>query len=137
MVFWWLWFPPKNERKQVDLRCHSSKVKFFRSFFGDSKNHFEIIWPLSPRFENTLVLFTSFNQVSVTSLHCEWLVETVALLVSKSAFFLSKVMVSVFHLLQLTLYIAYWYLFSMLQKVVNYMIDVFFLFFTANVYLLQ
>ena len=133
MVFWCLRFPPKNERKQVDLRCHSSKVKFFRSFFGDSKNHFEIIWPLSPRFENT-----SFNQVFVTSLHCEWLVETVALLVSKSAFFFVKGnMVSVFHLLQLTLYIAYKYLFSMLQKVVNYMIDVFFLFFTANVYLLQ
>ena len=27
-------FPPKNERKQVDLRFHSSKVEFLHSFFG-------------------------------------------------------------------------------------------------------
>ena len=26
-------FPPKNEQKQVDLRYHSSKVEFLRSFF--------------------------------------------------------------------------------------------------------
>ena len=36
------------------------------------------------------MLFTSINQVSMTSLHCEWLVKTVALLVSKSALFFVK-----------------------------------------------
>ena len=35
MSFWCLQFLPKNERKQVDLRYHSSKVKFIRSFFGE------------------------------------------------------------------------------------------------------
>ena len=34
MSFWHLQFPPKNERKQVDLRFHSSKVEFVFSFFG-------------------------------------------------------------------------------------------------------
>ena len=34
MSFWCLQFPPKNERKQVDLRFHSSKVEFVFSFFG-------------------------------------------------------------------------------------------------------
>jgi hypothetical protein len=34
MSFWCIQFPPKNERKQVDLRFHSSKVEFVRSFFG-------------------------------------------------------------------------------------------------------
>ena len=33
MYFWCLQFPPKNEQKQVNLRFHSSKVEFFRSFF--------------------------------------------------------------------------------------------------------
>ena len=33
MCFWCLQFPPKNERKQVDLRFHSNKVEFVRSFF--------------------------------------------------------------------------------------------------------
>ena len=32
--FWCLQFPPKNERKQVNLRYHTSKVEFDRSFFG-------------------------------------------------------------------------------------------------------
>ena len=31
---WCLQFPPKNEQKQFDLRYHSSKVEFVRSFFG-------------------------------------------------------------------------------------------------------
>ena len=39
MVFWCLRFPPKNERKQVDLRYHSSKVEFLRSFFGGNRRH--------------------------------------------------------------------------------------------------
>ena len=34
MSFWCLQFLPKNERKQVELRYHSSKVEFIRSFFG-------------------------------------------------------------------------------------------------------
>ena len=34
MSFWCLQFLTKNERKQVDLRFHSSKVEFVRSFFG-------------------------------------------------------------------------------------------------------
>ena len=43
--FWGRRFPPKNERKQVDLRYHSSKVEFVRSFLeeiDDPKNLFEI-----------------------------------------------------------------------------------------------
>jgi hypothetical protein len=34
MSFWCLQFPPKNERKQVDLRFLRSKVEFVRLFFG-------------------------------------------------------------------------------------------------------
>ena len=34
MSLWCLQFLPKIERKQVDLRFHSSKVEFVRSFFG-------------------------------------------------------------------------------------------------------
>ena len=37
MVFWCLRFPPKNERKQVDLRYHSNKVEFVCSFFGENQ----------------------------------------------------------------------------------------------------
>ena len=37
MVFWGRRFPPKNERKQVDLRYHSSKVKFVCLFFGGNR----------------------------------------------------------------------------------------------------
>ena len=43
MSFWCLQFLPKNERKQVNLRYHSSKVEFFRSIFGrveDTKKSF-------------------------------------------------------------------------------------------------
>ena len=29
-------FLQKNEQKQVDLRYHSSKVEFVRSFFGEN-----------------------------------------------------------------------------------------------------
>ena len=42
-LFWCLQLLPKYERKQVDLRYYSSKVKFFRSFFGrieDTKKSF-------------------------------------------------------------------------------------------------
>ena len=34
MSFCCLQFPPKNERKKVNLRLHSSKVEFVHSFFG-------------------------------------------------------------------------------------------------------
>ena len=34
MYFWCLQVPPKNERKQVDLRYHNSKVEFVLSFSG-------------------------------------------------------------------------------------------------------
>ena len=49
MSFWCLQFLPKDERKQVDLRYHSSKVEFFFRFLGDIediKRHFEINRPL-------------------------------------------------------------------------------------------
>ena len=39
MFFWCLRFPPKNERIQVDLRYHSSKVEFLRSYFGGNWRH--------------------------------------------------------------------------------------------------
>ena len=45
MDFWFLQFLPKNERKQVDLRYHSSKVEFVCSFFGGNvilKKSFQI-----------------------------------------------------------------------------------------------
>ena len=32
-------FLQKNERKQVDMRYHSSKVEFLRSFFGGNRRH--------------------------------------------------------------------------------------------------
>ena len=51
MSFWCLQFLPKNERKQVALRYHSSKVEFFFvCFLGElriPKSPFEINWPLS------------------------------------------------------------------------------------------
>ena len=34
MSFLCLQFPPKNERKQINLRFHSRKVEIVRSFFG-------------------------------------------------------------------------------------------------------
>ena len=39
MSFWRLQFPPKIERNQVELRYHSSKVEFLRSFFGGNRRH--------------------------------------------------------------------------------------------------
>ena len=35
---------PKNERKQLDLRYHSSKVEFLRSFFGRIENTKRTFW---------------------------------------------------------------------------------------------
>ena len=49
MSFWCLQFSQKNKQKQFDVRYHSSKVEFFRLFFGRikiPKRHFEINWPL-------------------------------------------------------------------------------------------
>ena len=40
-------FPPKNEQKQVDLRFHSSKIEFVRSFFGENVGLKKIIFTLS------------------------------------------------------------------------------------------
>ena len=37
MGFWGRRFPPKNERKQINLKYHSSKVEFVRSFFGGNR----------------------------------------------------------------------------------------------------
>ena len=74
MVFWGRRFPPKKEWKQVDLRYHSSKVEFVRSFvFWKNrleKNHYDFVWPLveemflsvckkkilGPSYENTFEL---------------------------------------------------------------------------------
>ena len=39
MIFWCLRFPPKIEQKLVDLRYHSIKDEFFRSFFGGNRRH--------------------------------------------------------------------------------------------------
>ena len=46
MSFWCLQFPPKNERKQVDLRYHSSEVEFIYWVLeetSDWKNLFELL----------------------------------------------------------------------------------------------
>ena len=42
-----LQFPPKIERKEVNLRVHSSKVEFVRSFFGENVDLKKIILTLS------------------------------------------------------------------------------------------
>ena len=34
MSYWCLQFPPKNERKQVNMRFHSRKVEFIHSYLG-------------------------------------------------------------------------------------------------------
>ena len=49
MSFWCLQFHPKNEQKQVNLRFHSSKAEFVRSFCGGNvclKKSFRLFWPL-------------------------------------------------------------------------------------------
>ena len=48
-------FLPKNERKQVDLRYHSSKVEFVRSFFGG--------------IEDTIICFRGYLTFSTPFLH--------------------------------------------------------------------
>ena len=50
----------KNERKQFDLRYHSSKVKFFVRFLGGlkkPKRHFEINWPFQREFDKSQLSF--------------------------------------------------------------------------------
>ena len=47
MSFWCLQFLPKNERKQVNQRYHSSKVEFVCSFFERNVGLKKIIWTLS------------------------------------------------------------------------------------------
>ena len=51
MSLWCLQFPPKNERKQVDLRYHSSKVEFVCSLFGG--------------IEDTIICFRDYLTLSV------------------------------------------------------------------------
>ena len=61
MSFWCLQFPPKNERKHIDLRFHSIKIELVRSFFGGNvylKKTFDFFWPL-PKF---CYMFTSLKQ---------------------------------------------------------------------------
>ena len=36
MSYWCLQFPPKNERKQVNMRFHSRKVEFIHSYLGEN-----------------------------------------------------------------------------------------------------
>ena len=55
MVFWGRRIPPKNERKQVNLRYQSSKVEFVRSFFGGNQR------PQKP-FRNQLTFKKMLNQ---------------------------------------------------------------------------
>ena len=69
MSFWCLHFLPKNERKQVDLRFHSSKVELatwelVRSFFGRNvglKKSFEFVWHLAMNSEK--FLFSKFDRL--------------------------------------------------------------------------
>ena len=63
MSFWCLQFPPKNERKQVDLRFHSSKVEFVCSFFGGNVY-----------LKKSFRLFLTFSRVNIfSSLKlCRW-----------------------------------------------------------------
>ena len=74
-VFWGCQFPPKSERKLVDLRYPSSKVEFVRLFFGGNqwpqKNHFEINWPLgSPPWSTQCCVFN--NSSTVKHRHQIW-----------------------------------------------------------------
>ena len=46
-AFFCLQFPPKKERKQVNLRLHSSKVEFVRMFFVGNVDLKKIISTLS------------------------------------------------------------------------------------------
>ena len=67
MSFWCLQFPPKNERKQVDLRFHSSKVEFICSFFGGNlylKKSFRFFLTFSYR-ENHRIWYCC-NQTRIT-----------------------------------------------------------------------
>ena len=66
MSFWCLHFPSKNERKQVDLRYHSSKVEFIRSFFGTieyTKKSFEINWPLGQKFVKFFIIKKFYSKI--------------------------------------------------------------------------
>ena len=67
MVFWCLRFPPKNKRKQVDMRYHSSKVEVFRSFFGGNRRH-------QKPFQNYLIFRSQnfFFQIYGQILHQVW-----------------------------------------------------------------
>ena len=65
MVFGGRQFPPKNERKQVDLRYHSSKVVFVRSFFGGNRWRKKTISKLTAL--SDLIFFFKFLAFSLDS----------------------------------------------------------------------
>ena len=59
MSFWCLQFPPKNERKQVDLWFHSNKVEFVRSIFGGNvglKKSFQLFLTFSRSIQGQIVV---------------------------------------------------------------------------------
>ena len=60
MSFWCLQFLPKNERKQVDLRFHSSKVEFVCSFF----------WKKNIGLKKSFWLCLTFKMVKIQLANC-------------------------------------------------------------------
>ena len=57
MVYWCLRLPPReNEREQVNLRYHSSKVEFLPPFFGGNRRHQIPFWNWLT-FNKTHILF--------------------------------------------------------------------------------
>ena len=66
--FWCLQFPPKNQRKQVDLRFHSSKVEFVRSFFWRKRQLEKIISTFSDLYEQQLCYGNSSYAMTATAI---------------------------------------------------------------------
>jgi hypothetical protein len=65
MSFLCLQFPPKNERKLVNLRFHNSKVEFVRLFFGGNivlKKSFQFFLT----FKGQLILKCPFGVIVLT-----------------------------------------------------------------------
>ena len=66
MSFWCLQFPPKNERKQVNLRFHSSDVKFVLLFFGGKvglKNRFNFVRPIGYGSKRVVLVFATLSSL--------------------------------------------------------------------------
>ena len=72
MSFRCLQFSPKYERKQVDLRFHSSKVEFVRSFFWRKRWLEKVILTLSD-----LYIFRRFHDSIVCKLIIRQQLDTV------------------------------------------------------------